>query len=312
MATIKNDGHHSEAYNNDLSTRTTNHIHLHPGHHTGEFENWMRKIGGLLQTGSEAANLKPLLDLIVALVEPERIFLYTFPEIVENQIKSYTEILLLVDTRRKNQVDELKGFIKLACYKHHDVMITLRTGSDDTHPTTDDITGYEVLHCREEFLIFSNSPYRLSTYTKEQVHESYNNVLDLFDVHYEKAIKGFETAKLLWAQNQIYQAYVFLICVMEQVYNAIAYAFDPLYTYYVGTPLSSLQAKASTYLPQLFYRHNTDKFVKLSAYLYDRERFVEDHLVNSFKDGFQIVEEFLPLVKRCFESKLNYLLKYEK
>lgn len=81
----------------------------------------------------------------------------------------------------------------------------------------------------------------------------------------------------------------------------------------VGTPLSSLQAKASTYLPQLFnQKHEMDKLVALSTYLYDRERFIEDYLINSFNDCFQIVEAFLPLVKHCFESKLNYLLKYEK
>lgn len=313
MVTIKNDGHYSKAYDNDLSTRTTNHIYLHPGHHSGEFENWMRKIGGLLQIGSEATHLKPLFNLLVSVIEPERIFLYTFPEISENRIKAYTEVLLLVDTERNNQVDALNGFIKLACYKYHDVMISLRTTSHVTDLKIDDMTGYEILHFREDFLIFSNSPYRLNVFTKEQLHESYAKVLRLFIDHHEKATKGFEMAKLLLEQKQTYQAYVFLTSMMEQLYNAIIYAFDPLYSYYVGVSLSQLRTKASTYLPQLFATDNrSDKIIELSLYLSDRNRFSEEYLVEHFIDCFEIADELFSSVKPCFELKLNYLFNRRK
>src|SRR3546814_11424249 len=65
------------AKHNDFSThddsQTTNHIYLHPGPNQGEFDNWMRRIGSLLQVGADYTALRPVLDLIIARTEERRV-----------------------------------------------------------------------------------------------------------------------------------------------------------------------------------------------------------------------------------------------
>ncbi len=76
---------------------TTNHIYLHPGERSGEFERWMREIGGLLQIDREYSSLKPLLDLIVAVLEPRRMFLIPHPAIEKYDVKACVEIILVLE-----------------------------------------------------------------------------------------------------------------------------------------------------------------------------------------------------------------------
>src|SRR5690606_9068490 len=89
-----------DARSNDFSIRddsqTTNHIYLHPGPNQGEFDNWMRKIGSLLQVASEHTALKPVLELITAVFEPQRVFLINHPALPELDVESYTEILVVM------------------------------------------------------------------------------------------------------------------------------------------------------------------------------------------------------------------------
>lgn len=292
--------------------KTTNHIYLHSGHHSGEFEDWMRTIGGLLQIGSEITHLKPLLELLAAVIAPDRIFCYRFPEIEALQLKPYTEVLLLIDSTRHEQMEKLEGFIKLPCYSKRDVMITLRE-INSKHPELDDASWYVQLHCREEFLVFSHNPYRLSPIPEDRLRDSYDKVAALFDERYQKALKALDTAKNLLEQEQTYRAYVFVASAIEQIYHAIAYAFDPHQNHYVSTPLYQLREKAATYLPQLFATdQQVDLVVALSVYLNDRTNFEEEYLETHFQDCFQIAEAFIGAVKPCLESKLNYLLSYGK
>ncbi|TJZ63128.1 hypothetical protein FAZ15_02185 [Sphingobacterium olei] len=118
-------------------------------------------------------------------------------------------------------------------------------------------------------------------------------------------------AKLLLEKSQTYQAYILLDSVMEQLYNAIGFAFDPLYSYCVGVSLSQLRTKISTYLPQLFATESgSDKLIESSQYLSDRDRLTEECLTGHFKDCFEIVEGLLLSIK--FESKVNYLINVRK
>src|SRR5690606_31285047 len=104
--------HHNE------NQSTTNHIYLHPGHQSGEFENWMRKIGGLLQINSEYLQLKPLLDMIIALLEPSRLFLIPHPSIEKFDVKPTIEILLVLNHRQDFNHEKLvERILNVACMK---------------------------------------------------------------------------------------------------------------------------------------------------------------------------------------------------
>src|SRR3546814_14485107 len=92
------------AKHNDFSThddsQTTNHIYLHPGPNQGEFDNWMRRIGSLLQVGADYTALRPVLDLIIAGFEPERLFLIPHPAFPELDVDACIEFLVRSEERR--------------------------------------------------------------------------------------------------------------------------------------------------------------------------------------------------------------------
>ncbi|MBE8722233.1 hypothetical protein [Sphingobacterium pedocola] len=293
--------HHNENQN------TTNHIYLHPGHHSGEFENCMRKVGGLLQIDREYSQLKPLLEMLVAVTEPERLFFHTLPSIDAHELKSCHEIKLVFREERIENVSSLEGFTSVSSFKHANVMITVQSNRD-YEEDSNDWTNEDVLCLREEFLVYSNSPYRLKQYAYDQVKYSYDNVLKIFNKNYEDAINAFNFSKSLLGKGAHFQSYWILVRVVEQIYNAIIYPFDN--TFHVGLKLQDLKKKAAKYLPQLF---------SFDYDLYDVEQLSEVLVENEFKLGsicgtydhtLDIVEEFITVVKSCFESKLNYLLNY--
>ena len=296
--------HHNE------NQSTTNHIYLHPGHHSGEFENWMRKIGGLLQVGSEAMHLKPLLDLLVAVVEPERMFFFTFPAIETLKLKPYHELRLVFKEERLENVSSLEGFVKLASFKDQNIMITLQSDIEFDENSIDD-TQENALYFREEFLVFSNSPYRLRTHTDENIEYICDNALRLFTRHYEEGVEAFQIGKDLLNKKHGYQAYSLLVRATEQIYNAIIYPFE--FSTQVGIELSEVKKKAAKHLPQLFhFDFELIEIEELSTQLLYRKNIPVDLLSGSYPNVFEIVEEFIPYVRPCFESKLNYLKNYGK
>lgn len=291
------------------SHRTTNNIFLHPGHHAGEFDNWMRKIGGLLSIGSEAANLKPLLDLLTAAIEPERVFLYVLPAIEEQQIKACTEILLVVDTKRMAGMESLIGVVKLACMKYQNVVFTFRS-SCDVEQGLKGLSWYEMLHCKEDYLVFSNNPYRLKQVEDHHVEWCNNTIFDIFDNRYRTGLRALEVSKSLFEEQHIYQSYVLLINAMEQIYNSIIYTFES--KFHVGNKLAELRQRSAIYLPQLFASSSGLEIIEsLSEFLVDRVKFSMDELETEFDDVLCIAETFISAVKPCFQSKINYLIGHD-
>ena len=290
--------------------QTTNHIYLHPGHQSGEFESWMRKIGGLLQITAEAAYLKPLLDLLVAVAEPERMFLYTFPAIDELNMVPCHEIRLVFRKERIEGVSSLAGFVKLASFKHRSLMITLQSNTD-FEENLQDCSDDGVLCFREEFLVFSNSPYRLRTCTDEHIKLAYDSAMHAFNRYYDEGVAALQASRMLLDDKHYYQAYSLIVRVVEQIYNAIICAFG--YSFKVGLKLFELKKKAAQYLPQLFYfDYDLAEIEELSLLLVNREQLRFDSMLGSFDHTLEITEEFMAVVKPCFESKLNYLLNYSK
>lgn len=288
----------------------TNNIYLHPGHRSGGFEDWMQKINGFLQNGAETAHLKPLLDLLIVVTEPERMFLYTLPAIDSHQLKSCHEIRLVFRDERIEEVSALEGFIKLASFKHQNVMITLQPNTE-FEEDAQDWTNENVLCFREEFLVFSNSPYRIKAYAEKQIKDTYDNVLRVFNKNYEDAVSAFQFSKTLLESKNFYQAYWLVVRAIEQTYNAIIYPFE--YSFHVGLKLSDLKKKAAKHLPQLFhFDYELIEIEELSLQLVDREKFMPDSVFGAFDNIMGIAEEFISAVKPCFESKLNYLLNYGK
>jgi|GEM_PF-2111628 len=242
-----NIGHLNHDSSVQNTTHTVNHIYLHPESTSLEYNDWMRKIGSLLHIGLEYAIIKPVLELLVAAIEPERMFVLGNPAIEEHQIKAGIEIILIVD-ERKNSCSSVRAFVELACIKAVNVTVSVHRASKMEAGLKDGHTYYST-HCKEDYLVFSASRYRLNETPQHRIKEIYKQVEKTF---YEGLLKAEDLRNLaveLENDNQHHHAAVMLHQAAEQVYRSI------LWTMGRESPathrLKKLQQKAAVFVPQI-------------------------------------------------------------
>lgn len=240
-------------HNTTHNSETTNHIYLDPHINQGEYDNWMRQIGSLLQISAQYASLKPILELIIASIEPNRIFLLDSPPIPEHGVAGCTEIILAIDMDSTPSKKVLDGFLRLCCTRMQDVILSFHSsqqvevGLENGHP-------YYSTHCKEEFLVFSASPYRLPKTPEAILPNLKAEILESYEKNTAKASTFLDNAK----QNKKKQTHnlvaLMLHQCLEQLYMSTIHAFGG------DCPKShnlvKLKTKASKYLPQI--RHYID------------------------------------------------------
>lgn len=240
------------ANDNDFSTsnntNTVNHINITPETNPSEFSKWTRQTGSLLHIASEYTGLKPVLDLIVAAIEPERIFLLSHPAMEEFEIKSCKEILLVVDEEKIQSKAALKGLIRLACMRQQDVILSFHS-SNEMESGLNNGHAYYSSHCKEEFLVFSGSRYRLSQTSEEVMVELSNEITETFDLEIKQAFLFLDAARQN-ADNKVYNISALMLhqC-LEKLYMAIIGIFG---SYLPKTHnLFKLKTMAAKYYPQI-------------------------------------------------------------
>lgn len=229
------------------TSETTNHIYLHPKSAPLEYEEWMRKVGSLLQVGMEYTSIKPVLDLLVAAIEPERVFIVSNPPIEEHQIAACIEIILIVDDDKIFRCS-LNSFIQLACLKMHHATISVHSSREMERGLREGHIYYST-HCKEDFLVFSGSPYRLNQTAQDKLDEIYRDVEESFNEGMQKAEEFWKLACELENNAQHNHAALMLHQGVEQVYRSILWA--------VGREspsthrLKKLRRRAAVFVPQI-------------------------------------------------------------
>jgi HEPN domain-containing protein len=231
---------------NSNTQQTTNHIYLSTGANTIEFNEWKQKIGSLLHIGIEYAGIKPLLDLIIAVIEPQRIFIISNPPIEEYNIKSSIEVILAVD--KSNNHDSIKSFLKVACIQSNDITISIHP-SRTLESALKSGHLYYSSHCKEEYLVFSGSRYRL--------YETPTHLIQEFgkDSHRE-FYEGISNAEEFWNlandlnNNKQYNlAALMLHQSVEQAYRSILWAIKREST--SSHLIKNIERKAAICIPQI-------------------------------------------------------------
>ncbi|SHG07170.1 hypothetical protein [Pedobacter caeni] len=247
---IYNNGDQNYAITNQ-NPCTTNHIFLSPVSNELEYENWTRQIGSLLQIGNQLANLKPILDLLIALVEPERMFLLNHEAITDYDIKASTEIVLVINREKKLSSDKpLRTISKVACFQNNNVLLSVHSSTKldgyltDGHP-------YYSSHFKEKHLVFSGTMYRLLQTPQEVLTEIKKIAKDVFEKGIEKTQDTLERAIECEEKNMLNLSALMIHQSLEQIFRTILWTFE--HFPFNGTHnLFKLQKHACLYMPQLF------------------------------------------------------------
>lgn len=299
--------HHptGDIYDNDFTTQSTsetvNHIHLHQEAILSEFDTWTRQIGTLLQVASTHASLKPVLDLLVSTIEPERIFLTSYPAIKKYRIKSCVDILLIIDESKMDMAN-VKPFVKMVGLKMQDIIITIRSKKEMEDGLANN-RFYYVSNCQEAFLIFSGSPYRLSPTSFEYLNVLASVANEVFKAGMTICKELMKIAKAHLNAKQYLLALMMLRLTIEQVYRTILKAFDekaPLFY-----QLRELQSKASEYLPQVqpvLIGQNILHVLDTASAL--QTNLIIDNHDDVVQNLYAMVENMINVSTKAFENKL--------
>jgi hypothetical protein len=294
--------HHNE------NQSTTNHIYLHPGHHSGEFENWMRKIGGLLQIDKEYSQLKPLLDMIIALLEPSRLFLIPHPSIERFDIKTTIEILLVLNHRQDSNHEKLvERILNVACMKISSVVLNIFS-EDEWDSETEDEHFYYSAHCRSKFLVFSGSPYRIQELDQPDIKRVQEVITNRFQ---DQVIKS----KAMLAQieglynEQISSDLLYGIAsaCIKQFYRMVAMPFL-LDLPVLNRSHKKLRKMATRITPQA--ESLPEKNIELYS-IWDNEELDEEIKRDVYLPSFADLQKYFEILKTAFEQKLATLFDNE-
>lgn len=297
------------ARDNDFSThtnsQTTNHIYLHPGLNQREFDNWMRQIGSLLQVAPAYTALKPTLELIIATFAPKRLFLISHAALPEFDVDAYIEILVVMEGNRSTSKQLMKNFLKMACFQQRNVFVNFETafslerGISKGHP-------HYCAFCKEEFLVFSGSPYRLPMPSVETMDELKAELPERFNQLILQS-EGFlvEAQRLIENQSANLAALMLHQC-LEYLYKNILFIYDQ--DFYKSHRLGKLQPKVGKFFPQL-----CTQIDETTIYLLDS---THDSITAPFYDVgeiwnaqgvFKNVECTLKSMRSVFEMRMRLL-----
>ncbi len=296
---------------NNENQKTTNHIYLHPGERSGEFERWMREIGGLLQIDREYSSLKPLLDLIVAVLEPRRMFLIPHPAIEKYDVKACVEIILVLDgwehdLHRKEPM--VRSVLELACLKQRTVVFNMFL-EEEWETEVEDEHFYNMAHCQPKFLVFSGSPYRLAGADDLSVQNSQKSFSWKFDNRIKDTEQMLRKCKALLSEEEIIPdlAYALISSCLKQIYLLVIGAFL-LDVPALSKSCRELEEMAARVLPQLRgqIKKDIDAYINWSAA--DFEDLDGDALrMNRHIPDIVELERLFEIAKIAFEQKIVVL-----
>lgn len=299
---------HDGARQNNFSThddsQTTNHIYLHPGPNQGEFDNWMRKIGSLLQVTSEHTALKPVLELITAVFEPQRVFLINHPALPDLDVGSYTEILVVLDENVMATKKVTKHILNLACFRLQNVVINFERAAKFETAISHGYPYY-CLFCSEENLVFSGSPYRLQSPSTETLDVLKSELSEILEKLFTQAGVLLTEAERLRSQSPNITALMLYHCVEYLYKNVLVLNTHKSHNTH---RLAKFHARVEKYMPQVYAKLSGEAIRALDQ---TRDAITAPfYRVNEIFDPerlFDEVAQALKVTKAVFEKRIATL-----
>lgn len=208
-------------FSTNNSTNTVNHIYLLPDANQNEFNKWMREIGSLLHIASANASLKPILDLLLLVIEPERIFLINREAIEGYDTQSNMEIILVIPEACNYTFDEFEPFLKVISMKHQNIVLSLHWAENLEEELKNGHAFYSTC-CTEQNLVFSNSKTKLTSTAPDILSELYTKINEQLNAGMERATSFLTSAQERIEARHYKMAGMLLHQVAEQIYKAIS------------------------------------------------------------------------------------------
>ncbi len=147
---------------------TINHIYVMQDNSLDRNDSWTGKITSLARDASNQFRLKPIVDLLITAISPERIFMINYKGLPQHRIDSYTEILVTVDDDEDIDEDQYLDFVRLAFSRHPDILVSLG-GASEVRGYLQFGSPYHCSHFRNQFQVYSRKRSAISEMDQDQL-----------------------------------------------------------------------------------------------------------------------------------------------
>ncbi|GLU56124.1 hypothetical protein Dfri01_55850 [Dyadobacter frigoris] len=225
---------------------TINHIYLMPDNSLDQYNSWTEKITSLVHTASDQIRLKPIVDLLITAISPERIFIISYKGLPQHRINSYTEILVTLDDDEDVDEDLYLDFVKLAFSKHPDILVSLG-GASEVRGYLQFGSPYHCSHFRNQFQVYSRKRSAITEMDQDQLDKLKAEADARFLAIFSKAQQLFSVADgLLKEENPDLGAFM-LYQTLHLLYQSVINTFKgPIPETF---SVAEYQKKAEEYLP---------------------------------------------------------------
>lgn len=245
------------------------------------------------------------MELIIAVFEPERLFLIPHPALPELDVDAYIELLVVMGGSKVNSKKLTKGMLDLACFQQKNVVMYFETaikierGIEDGHP-------HFCTVCTEEHLVFSGSPYRLAKPTEEALGRLKDELPEHMDKLFAQTAIFLSEAERLMKEPSSELALLMLHQCLSCLYKGVLYTFN--HTSPKTHRLHNLKRKVSKILPQIGSQISNNTFHALDSTheaiavpYYD-----VDHIFN-VERVFEEVSKSLKVARAVIEKRTELL-----
>ena len=227
---------------------TVNHIYVMPDNSLDQHNSWIEKINSLVHTASDNIRLKPIVDLLITAISPERIFMISYKGLPQHRIDSYTEILVIVDDDEDIDEDQYLDFVKMAFSQHPDILVSLDSASE-VRGHLQFGSPYHCSHFRNQFQVYSRKRSIITEMDQDQLDKLKAEADARFLATFSKAQQLFAVADKFLKEDKMDLGAFILYQTLHLLYQSVINTFKgPIPETFSAAEYQKL---AEEYLPTL-------------------------------------------------------------
>jgi len=207
-------------HSNITNTTYNTTIFVHPGSDMQEIENWQEKLMAILQQiPSKANSLKPIIQFLVSVISPAKIYLLNHHE--DGQSNSeYTDLLIVISSKTTVSFTELEPILDIVYLKNQKVSCSLHNEGSVLEGLRNGHIFYSLNFIKEN-LVYDDKVLEYPITPPEALQTMKQNALERFIDCYDKA-NGFYECALFMNENRSTSITIFhLHQAAEQIFRGI-------------------------------------------------------------------------------------------
>ena len=206
------------------TTATVNHIYVMPEKSLNQYNSWTEKITSLVHTASDQFRLKPIVDLLIAAISPERIFMISYKGLPQHHIDSYTEILVTLDDDEDVDEDQYLNFVKMTFSQHPDILVSLG-GASEVRGYLQFGSPYHCSHFRNQFQVYSRKRSAITEMDQDQLDKLKAEADGRFLATFSKAQQLFAVADKFLKEDKMDLGAFILYQTLHLLYQSVINTF---------------------------------------------------------------------------------------